>query len=83
MEMFNINSEHGIAAAFEAERLSKKYNKDCLDAKDLVEIMGIGMNNVRQLMSSDSFPTIEVGNRKVVSAIAFAYWSLQAQEPYV
>lgn len=76
-ELLNINSELGVAAAIEARRLSEKYNKDFLDCDDLVKIMGVGKNNIRQLLNSDSFPTIEIGNRKVVSVIAFSMWSLK------
>ena len=75
-EILNINSEIGVAAAIEARRLSEKYEKDYLDCDDLVKIMGIGKNNIRQLLNSDSFPTVEIGNRKVVSVIAFSFWSL-------
>ena len=74
---FNINSELGIAAAIEAKRLSEKYGKDFLDCDTLVEIMGVGKNNIRQLFNSDTFPTIEIGNRKVVSVVAFAFWSVK------
>ena len=73
----NINSEFGVAAALEAKRLSEKYGKDYLNCDDLVSIMGIGKNNARQLLNAADFPTVEVGNRKVVSVIAFALWSLQ------
>ena len=48
----------------------------------LVKIIGVGKNNVRQLLNSESFPTIEIGNRKVVSVIAFTFWSLQANHQY-
>jgi hypothetical protein len=75
-DKLNINSELGVAAAIEARRLEEKYGKDFLNCDDLVKIMGIGMNNVRQLFNSTDFPTIEIGNRKVVSVIAFAMWSL-------
>ena len=73
----HINSEVGVAAAIEAQRLAEKYNKDFLDCDALVEIMGVGRNNVRQLLNSDSFPTVEIGNRKVVSVIAFTMWTMQ------
>jgi hypothetical protein len=73
----DIKSEYGVAAAIEAKRLSEKYGKDFLDCEELVKIMGIGRNNVRQLMNSESFPTVEIGNRKVVSVVAFALWSLR------
>ena len=79
-ELFNIQSELGVAAALEAKRIAEKYNTDFLDCDTLVKIMGVGKNNIRQLLNSDSFPTIEVGNRRVVSVIAFALWSLQAKD---
>ena len=79
MELVSVNSNFGVAAAMEAKRLSDKYGKDYFSCDDLVSIMGVGKSNVRQLMNCDSFPTIEVGNRKVVSAISFALWSLQAK----
>jgi len=79
-ELFNIQSELGVAAALEAKRIAEKFNKDFLDCDTLVQIMGVGRNNVRQLLNSDSFPTVEIGNRKVVSVIAFALWSLQVKD---
>ncbi len=78
----NIRSEIGVATAIEARRLAEKYNKDFFDCDDLVKIMGVGKNNIRQLLNSDSFPTVEIGNRKVVSVIAFALWSLQTQNQF-
>jgi hypothetical protein len=72
-----IDSEYGVAAALEAQRLSEKYGKDFLDCDDLVAITGLGKNNVRQMLNSDDFPTITVGNRKVVSVIAFTLWTLK------
>jgi len=76
-ESLNIHSELGVAAAIEAKRLAEKYGKDFLDCEDLVTITRLGRNNVRQLLNSDSFPTKAVGNRKVVSVIAFTLWTLQ------
>lgn len=75
-EILHINSELGVAAAIEARRLSEKYGKDFFDCEDLITVMGVGRNNIRQLLNSDAFPTIEIGNRKVVSVIAFSMWSL-------
>jgi hypothetical protein len=74
---FEINSELGVAAAIEAKRLAEKYKKDFFDCEDLVKIMGVGKNNIRQMFNSDSFPTIKIGKRKVVSVIAFIMWSMQ------
>ena len=76
-DILNINSELGVAAAIEARRLADKYSKDFLDCDDLVKILGVGKNNVRQLLNSSSFPTMEIGNRKVVSVIALAMWAMQ------
>jgi len=76
-EYINIKSEHGVAAALEAKRIAEKSGKDFLSCDDLTQIMNVGRNNVRELMNSGSFPTIEIGNRKVVSVISFVMWSLQ------
>jgi len=81
-DILNINSEFGVAAALEARRLAEKYGKDYLNCEDLVSIMGIGKNNARQLLNTSNFPTIEIGNRKVVSVIAFALWSLKDSDKY-
>ena len=75
--LLNINSELGVAAAIEARRLSEKYGKDFFDCEDLIRVMNLGKNNVRALLNSEDFPTIEIGNRKVVSVIAFAFWSVR------
>jgi hypothetical protein len=75
--MINIKSEYGVAAALEAKRIAEKYEKDFLNCDDLVEIMSVGKNNIRELMNSDRFPTMEIGNRKVVSVISFVLWSLE------
>lgn len=77
-EYIDIKSEHGVAVALEAKRLAEKYQKDFLSCDDLVEIMGVGKNNVRELMNNGRFPTIEIGNRKVVSVISFVLWSLKS-----
>jgi hypothetical protein len=75
--IMNIHSEYGVTVALEAKRLAEKYSKDFLDCEDLVKIMGVGRNNIRQLLNIDTFPTVEIGNRKVVSVAAFVLWSLQ------
>ena len=77
-EIIDIKSEHGVAAALEAKRIAEKYQKDFFSCDDLVEVMGVGKNNIRELMSSGRFPTIEIGNRKVVSVISFVLWSLES-----
>jgi len=72
--------EHGAAAALEAKRLSEKYGKDFFDCEDLIKILGIGRDNVRSLMRSANFPAKTIGNRKVVSALAFATWACAADD---
>ena len=76
-DKLNINSDIGVAVAMDAKRIAEKYDKDFFDCDDLVKIIGVGKNNVRQLLNSNAFPTIEIGNRKVVSVIAFAMWSMR------
>lgn len=78
----NVTSEYGVAASLEAKRLSEKYGKDYFCCEDLTKILGVGMNNIRQLMCRSNFPTIEVGNRKVVSSMALALWSLTHQQEF-
>jgi hypothetical protein len=85
-ELWNTVSQHNItdckyiAVAREAERLATKYGKDTFDCEDLITILGVGRNNVRELMRSKDFPTLTIGNRKVVSALALAIWLLNNRE---
>ena len=72
---FNLLLEKGATASLEAKRLSEKYGKDFFECEDLIKILGVGRDNVRSLMRSKDFPAITIGNRKVVSAIAFAMWA--------
>ena len=68
---------NGIAIALEAERLANKYG-DFLSCEHLRDILGVGINNVRELMRSKTFPTIKIGNRSVVSTLSFVKWSYRA-----
>lgn len=61
----------------EVERLSDKYGKSYLDCEELIELTGLGRDNVRALMGSSNFPVTRVGNRKVVSILAFVTWQLR------
>lgn len=71
------NKHLGVAIALEVRRLTKKYHKDCFDCEDLMQITGLGRNNVRKLMCSSDLPVIKQGNRKFVSALGFVVWSVQ------
>ena len=70
-----INIEQLISA--EVKRLSEKYKKSYLDCEQLVELTGLGRDNVRALMSSANFPVTKVGNRKVISILAFVTWQMR------
>ena len=73
---FNNNNQLNIDNLIKSEvdRLTTKYNKDFLDCEDLINIMGIGRDNVRNLMRSKNFPTTKVGKRQVVSVLNFVTW---------
>ncbi len=70
MKTININD----LIAKEVERLTIKYNKEYFNCDDLIKIMGIGRDNVRQLMRSECFPTIKVGKRIIISVFNFVTW---------
>ncbi len=70
-----VNIEQLIAD--EVKRLSEKYGKSYLDCDELIQLTGLGRDNVRALMSSANFPVTCVGNRKVVSILAFVTWQLR------
>ncbi len=77
--MNSLNIENLISV--EAKRLSEKYKKDFLNCEDLIEITGLGRDNVRQLLRSESFPTTRIGKRQVVSILNFVTWiTLQNNE---
>ena len=63
----------------EAKRLADKYQKESFDCKDLVEILGVGTNSVRDLMNHKGFPTQTIGKRKVVTITNYVIWSLKQQ----
>jgi len=72
----NIRSEKGVAIALEAKRISKKCGKDFLEFEDLQAMIPVGNNNIRDLMRSADFPTLQIGTRKFVSVLALAIWSV-------
>ena len=52
-------------------RLTNKYNKSFIGYKEIMEIMGIGRDSAKALLSSRQFPVVQLGNRKVTSITAF------------
>ena len=69
-----MNVEDLIAR--EVERLAKFYGKTFLDCEDIMQMTGLGRDNVRAVMSSSVFPVTKVGKRKVVSLLAFTTWQM-------
>ena len=69
-----LNRERLIAD--EVSRLTSKYGKSFLGCENLIELTGLGRDNVRALMRSKAFPVTKVGNRQVVSILAFVAWQV-------
>jgi hypothetical protein len=61
----------------EVDRLSKKYNKEFLDIKDVMEITGLGRDKVREIFNSKDFPVSIYGHKKTVSIMAFVIWQIK------
>ena len=72
--MNNININLNDLIQNEVNRISLKYGKDFLDCEDLINITGLGRDNVRTLLRSKDFPTTKVGKRQVVSVLNFVTW---------
>jgi predicted DNA-binding transcriptional regulator AlpA len=58
----------------ETKRIVEKFKKEYLDCKDLMQITGLGRDNVRAMMAKNNFPKINVGRRIIVSVSAFVAW---------
>jgi hypothetical protein len=71
-----VNIEQLIAD--EVKRLSTQFGKSFLDCENLIELTGLGRDNVRALMHSKAFPVTKVGNRQVVSILAFVAWQVNS-----
>ena len=70
--MESLEIEKVISA--EIKRLSEKFNKEYLDCSDLMQITGLGRDNVRAIMGQKDFPIINSGKRRIVSISAFVTW---------
>jgi len=62
--------------ARETKRLAELYGKSFLDCDELIEITGLGRDNVRALMKSKAFPVVKVGNRNIVGIANFVAWQM-------
>ncbi len=70
-----MNIETLICA--EVDRLSKKYNKDYLELKEVMEITGLGRDKVREIFNSSNFPLSTYGHKKTVSIMSFVIWQMK------
>jgi hypothetical protein len=64
----------------ETKRLAEIYGKSFLDCDDLIEITGLGRENVRALINSKVIPSKKVGKRVIISIVNFVTWQLSNQE---
>ena len=80
MRIYSNNSAVNIEQliADEVKRLSTQFGKSFLDCENLIELTGLGRDNVRALMHSKAFPVTKVGNRLVVSILAFVAWQVNS-----
>lgn len=80
MRIYSNNSAVNIEQliADEVKRLSTQFGKSFLDCENLIELTGLGRDNVRALMHSKAFPVTKVGNRQVVSILAFVAWQVNS-----
>ena len=80
MRIYSNNSAVNIEKliADEVKRLSTQFGKSFLDCENLIELTGLGRDNVRALMHSKAFPVTKVGNRQVVSILAFVAWQVNS-----
>ena len=80
MRIYSNNSAVNIEQliADEVKRLSTQFGKSFLDCENLIERTGLGRDNVRALMHSKAFPVTKVGNRQVVSILAFVAWQVNS-----
>lgn len=70
-----MNIENLISS--EIERLSKKYKKEYLELKDVMELTGLGRDKVREIFNSKNFPSSNYGHKKTVSIMAFVIWQMK------
>ena len=80
MRIYSNNSAVNIEQliADEVKRLSTQFGKSFLDCENLIELTGLGRDNVRALRHSKAFPVTKVGNRQVVSILAFVAWQVNS-----
>lgn len=69
-----FRQDQSMSVAYEAKRLAEKYGKDTFFCDDLQMILGLGKNNIRNLLNNNDFPSIKVGSRKFISALSLAAW---------
>ena len=80
MRIYSNNSAVNIEQliADEVKRLSTQFGKSFLDCENLIELTGFYRSLMRALMHSKAFPVTKVGNRQVVSILAFVAWQVNS-----
>ena len=78
IQILNLEAKMKIEDVINAEieRLSKKFNKDYLDIKDVMQITGLGRDKVREIFNSQNFPSSNYGHKQTVSIMAFVIWQI-------
>jgi len=74
LQTVELNKETFITQ--EVNRLTEKYGKSYLTYKEIMEIMGIGRDSAKAMLRSNQFQVIHIGNRRMVSVIAFVTWQI-------
>ena len=77
--MNNTNITTAELVASETKRLAEQYGKSFLDCEDIVQITGLGRDNVRALIKSKNFPVKKIGNRQIVGISNFVAWQMTDQ----
>ncbi|MBK5240235.1 helix-turn-helix domain-containing protein [Clostridium sp.] len=54
------------------ELLKNKYNSDCLNVKQLQEVLNVGETNIYTMLKQEKLPFRTIGRRKVVTVMALA-----------
>ena len=62
--------------ANETKRLAEQYGKSFLDCEDIIQITGLGRDNVRALMKSKDLPVKKIGKRHIVGIANFVAWQM-------
>ena len=63
------------------EAIKKLENPENLTVKDVSKDLKMGENLTNELFKRADFPSINIGSRNTVTAIAYALWKLEKRMP--